>query len=422
MKDFKKFAVYGLSVTQLSNICAVDGILGFFNNNKEGNKSSLGDLVNNAVDLMSGTGLIDENIKNSLKKLTDVILENDKEKGLNLLNENIFNDVNIEKKKLERNKNVFFKYRKKEKDKKQETLFVLFHGLGQSLDDYESDIETLQKKFGADVLLIEYNLNGDKTNTFGDMEKYCNDVAQYIKSLNYNNYIFFGYSLGSFVGDSVRKHFNEINKEKINSKQITSKYIGYKGIYDLDNAGQSFIKTFIGKSVDEKTIFIVLNLLLGVKNITSYSDVFKYLLGEEEFNKIKALTTNALILKNTNGFNKDKVVFDENLVTKSHSIDLKNDITPILNVFNNEENKDKDVFLFQIKGGDEVVGKGMECTYNELIGKKNVEPKKIFNLTKKGTEIKENEQTDPQVLNTEKSKNEEEPNNEESKNGLCCGL
>ena len=189
MKDFKKFAVYGLSVTQLSNICAVDGILGFFNNNKEGNKSSLGDLVNNAVDLMSGTGLIDENIKNSLKKLTDVILENDKEKGLNLLNEHIFNDVNIEKKKLERNKNVFFKYRKKEKDKKQETLFVLFHGLGQSLDDYESDIETLQKKFGADVLLIEYNLNGDKTNTFGDMEKYCNDVAQYIKSLNYNNYI-----------------------------------------------------------------------------------------------------------------------------------------------------------------------------------------------------------------------------------------
>ena len=48
--------------------------------------------------------------------------------------------LTLKKKKLERNKNVFFKYRKKEKDKKQETLFVLFHGLGQSLDDYESDM------------------------------------------------------------------------------------------------------------------------------------------------------------------------------------------------------------------------------------------------------------------------------------------
>ena len=370
MKNIKNFAIYGLSVGSLSNICAMD------------------------------------DWNNLLKDLTNVLAGNDKEAGLDLLNKHIFSAPE----KTDGLTNVgcvyyqFFQ-KKPDSEEKTENLFVLFHGLGQSLEEYSEDIDKLQGNFKADVLLIEYNLNGGKTNTFGDMEKYCNNVAQFITEnkfrngdkVSYNKIIFFGYSLGSFVGNLVRKNFNEINKEKIGKNEITSKYIGYKGIKDLENAGSSFIKTFANNSkikIEEKNICSIINIAVnglgilgeflgggGGNNISikNFSDLFKYLLGDEEYNKIKTLTTNALILNDTKGFNKEKVEFNDDLKTKDHCIDLKKDIDSILKVFNSEENKDKDVFLFQVNGGDEVVGNGMKETYTSLTGK---EPKKNPNPAK----------------------------------------
>lgn len=359
MKNIKNFAIYGSSVGSLSNICAADGLFGNLFDNFD-----LGDLGGKLVGL------------------TDTLGKGDNEAGLRLLNEHIFSKPDNAG-KLSNTDGVYYLFFEKEKGegKKSENLFVLFHGLGQSLDNYdEEEINLLKNKFNADVLLIEYNLNSDKTNTFGDMDEYCKNVANLISGKNYKNNIFFGYSLGSFVGNLVRKHFNNINETKINNKEITSKYIGYKGIKDLENAGVSFIETFLGDDnfeITEKSIFNCINTALnfvGKKvSINNFSDLFKYLLGEKEYNEIKTLTNNALILKNTKGFDKEKVAFNDDLETEDHIINLGKDITSILNVFNNEENKDKDVFLFQVNGGDDVVGNGMADTYTSLIGK---EPKK----------------------------------------------
>lgn len=348
MKNIKNFAIYGLSVGSLSNICAMEfGVL-----------------------------LVD--FKNALES-------GDKKAGLKFLNKYIFS-VPDNADKLENTDGVRYRFSKKnqEGEEKTETLFVLFHGLGQSLNNYsKDDIDLLKNNFNADVLLIEYNLNGNNTNTFEDMGEYCKKVADIISISNYKNNIFFGYSLGSFVANLVRKHFNKINEEKIGNNEITSKYIGYKGIKDLDDAGSSFINILTGGHIDVKIILQILsdkNNLLGdhLNNdeeendnieFKDCSDVFMHLLGDEEFKKIKELTTNASILKDTFGFVKEKVVFNDELNKKNgHYISLKDDIATISKAL--KENNDKNVFLFQCKGGDEVVGKGMEETYYSLTGEK----------------------------------------------------
>ena len=348
MKNIKNFAIYGLSVCSLSNICAV-----------------------NFVKLLGG--------------LTKALKNNDKTEGLKLLNNYIFSEPENEN-GLSVYDCVCYRFFKKnqEGEEKTETLFILFHGLGQSLNNYDKkEIDLLKNNFNADVLLIEYNLNGNKTNTFEDMEEYCKKVAKFISTSIYQNNIFFGYSLGSFVGNLVRKHFNEINKEKIGNNEITSKYIGYKGIKDLDDAGSSFINMLTGGRIDVK---IILQILSGKNNLfgdplnndeeendniefKNFSDLFEYLLGKEVYNEIKDLTNNASILEKTFDFDKEKVVFNDKLNKKNgHYISLKDDIATISKAL--KENNDKNVFLFQCKGGDEVVGKGMEETYYSLTGEK----------------------------------------------------
>jgi len=383
MKNFKNFAIYGLPVCSLSNICAADAMEAY--PDKEMDNKEMGDMFPMG-DLNDLGGLLGN--KNNLSDLTNVLTSDDKEAGLKLLNEHIFSEPNNAK-DLTNSNSVYYKFSKKKiEDKDADTLFVLFHGLGQSLDDYnEEEIKLLQDKFNADILLIEYNLNGEKTNTFGEMEAYCEEVADFISKMNYKNNIFFGYSLGSFVGNLTRQKFNEINEKNINDKEITSKYIGYKGIKDLENAGSSFIKTFTNNSDTEENICKSINALLNVGkfmmghvdiSIKTFSDLFKYLLGDEEFEKIKKLTTNARILKETEGFRKEKVVFNDELnKANGHCINLKDDIEKILEILNKEGNKDKDVFLFQVKGGDEVVGNGMADTYKSLTGKEpeHIDPK-----------------------------------------------
>lgn len=370
MKNFKNFAIYGLPTCSLSNICAMD--------------EAINEAMGEAIDFLNNNLGSKNNLGNLLVDLTTALVNKNKKQGLDLLNKHIFN-INKNIKNLEKHNNIKYKLCEKE-GKTNKNLLILFHGLGQEIEEYltknkktgKSDIDILQENFDADVLLIEYDFNGDNNNTFDGIDKYCEEVANFISTelKGYDNFTFFGYSLGSFVGNLTRQKFNNIKAENVKSK-----YIGYKGIKDLENAGVSFIKTFTkdnGIEITEEGICNFINIALSTKkigggkgiSIEKFSDLFEYLLGKDEYNKIKTLTTNALILKNTRGFNKDKVVFNDNLVTKDHNINLENDITPILKVFNSDENKNKDVFLFQCNGGDEIVGKGMEDTYESLTGKK----------------------------------------------------
>jgi len=404
MKVIKNIAFYGLPLTSVSNICA-----------NEWGMETFG-------------------------KLTNAALSEDKKDGFDLLNEKLFSKVN--KGDLKKFNNIYFKYYTKdsgeidniednkkieeikEKNKnKDKNIFILFHGLGQSLDQYDDDINTLKKKFDADILLIEYNLNGEKTNTFADITKYCEEVAGFINSLGYKKNIFFGYSLGSFIGNLTRQKFN---KNKV--EDVKSIYIGYKGIKDLDNAGESFVISFLGEEGTKgennkeftlnilKTINGLLNIAKAAKNaidgnidsifgitgieLKTFSDIFKLLLGNEQFNIIKGLTNNATILKNTKGFNIDNVEFCKELnQNNGHYIDLKEknnekddknkdkkkDIDIIYDVLNDENNKNKDVFLFQCPDGDNIVGTGMQDTFNSL--KEESENNTEENNTQENNEI-----------------------------------
>ena len=223
----------------------------------------------------------------------------------------------------------------------------------------------------ADVLFIEYAMFNDKQNEIRKIIDYCSKVAQFINDNNNKNkkVTFFGYSLGSFIGSLTRKCYNSIEGNN-------SIYVGYKGIKDLSNASKRIYNSYM-KNIDKKTLESALataNAFLTNIETDIFLDpvkLLKKILGENYYDTIERLTNNGIILKNTNGFNKDKVFFKTDGIQEGHNLCDEDIYGTVIGFINNNENKNKNIILTQYEGGDDVVGNGMKDTSDYLKGDGN---------------------------------------------------